>query len=192
MVANFFRDKYKPEMYVDELSNTSKNYDDNLKNYTGSIVLKNHYTQLIYLNTEDKDIIKWILTDDWYNVRLLRRNFVEQSLSLAISNYIENWDTHEVKGRFTLEKKYVTRACREIWENWVDQAENELNIKFNRTIYYEDFINSNIYRPTTLIKNRKKDHILDNLDSCIEIVQDYLNIVSHELIKKDGNELSLK
>lgn len=186
-----FKERYSPDIAIEELWSDAKNYNDDLKFSSGVILIKNHYNQLPELERNDYSTFKWLMFEKWYNVRLLRRNFVEQCLSLAISNQIINYDTHAVKNKVIIDNKMlINDVCTIIWRNWVLHAENPYNINFQETYYTEDF---NTFKTSKMITpNRNKKHVVANLSKARNLIRKYLTTVGHDLIVINGDELSLK
>jgi hypothetical protein len=170
---------------------TSKNYNDDLQFTTGVVVIKNHYSQLNDLEQNDISTFRWLIAPDWYTVRLLRKNFVEQCLSLALANQLIQYDTHLVERKIKLDcEKLVQYACPHIWENWVLHAENPYNIDYQETYYTEDLVN--YVSPDISDPNRSKEHIILNYEKSKNVVRKYVSRLNHELIEKNGDELRLK
>lgn len=111
---------------VDEIINDAVMHTD--------IVCKNHINY--FDNISQQQLDKWNKIK-WYNIVLIRRNFLDTSLSLAKSTVTDEWTTY-TNQCVTIPLETFQYSMDMIFHNTKNIIHNKYSVPYHAVVYYED------------------------------------------------------
>ena len=111
---------------VDEIINDAVMHTD--------IVCKNHINY--FDNISQQQLDKWNKIK-WYNIVLIRRNFLDTSLSLAKSTVTNEWTTY-TNQCVTIPLETFQYSMDMIFHNTKNIIHNKYSVPYHAVVYYED------------------------------------------------------
>ena len=152
----------EPDSYINQM--TKKDSMDNFINYSkisNQYIVKCHLKYLIKYPT---NIIKKVINNDLFLIRIKRRNVLDQMVSMYIELIRKKWSydadmAESYKDKIVpIEVDIIAKAVRQI--NEFNNPFKGLNINYDLEIYYEDLINdiNGIYKTNSNITPKPINH----------------------------------
>lgn len=171
-----------------------------------NVVVKNHYSQLLHLKMNNPEFYNQFITNSFFNIFLLRKNFFESTLSHAIAKKTSVWgDDEPLEAIVNLTEKEFESSMNWYKNLWIMVAENVLNIPVDKVVYYEDltflpdidFLNITgnaveFIRDDITTKSYDKQAIVKNYLKFKDMSVNFLSNFHHSLISNKNGEITLK
>jgi hypothetical protein len=154
----------EPDSYINQM--TKKDSMDNFINYSkisNQYIVKCHLKYLIKYPT---NIIKKVINNDLFLIRIKRRNVLDQMVSMYIELIRKKWSydadmAESYKDKIVpIEVDIIAKAVRQI--NEFNNPLKGLNINYDLEIYYEDLITNidinDVYKTNSNITPKPINH----------------------------------
>jgi len=116
--------------------------------YTNTdVVATNHINYFDRLSQQQKETF---FNLGWYNIVLLRRNFLDCSISLAKSTVTNEWSKY-TQNKITVPIEIFDSSLNAIFHNVKNIIHNQYNIPYKEVVYYENLT----FNPETDFHNLK-------------------------------------
>lgn len=126
--------------YLNDFTQTSINDTiDYIHKSNHPLTIKHHLANLYDLQAAFPGEYERWFSQEFYNIRLLRRNLFQSTLSAILARRNEQWtDYVTIKQPTIINKFHMIDELKNQINNMNTLITNTLNIKFNETIIYED------------------------------------------------------